>query len=68
MFKAQCKTTSKKVAIKHIDDFSDLEYGLIIINRELKIMRQLGEMTTAFMPALIDVIIPENERISDNKL
>lgn len=39
VYYAKCKTTSKKVAIKHIDDFTDLEYGLIVVIRELKIMR-----------------------------
>ena len=31
-------------------------------------MRQLGEMTTEFMPALIDVVVPENEKRSVKKL
>ena len=39
VYKAKCKNTSKKVAIKHIENFSDQEYGLIKVIREIKIMR-----------------------------
>ena len=64
VYKAKCKNTSKKVAIKHMNDFSDHSYGLVKVIRELKIMRKLGGMTTVFMPALIDVIIPKHEKRS----
>ena len=39
VYMAKCKTTRLKVAIKHMDDFSDHYYGLVKVIRELKIMR-----------------------------
>ena len=44
-----------------MNDFSEHDYGLVKAIREIKIMRQLGEVSTAFMPTLLDVIIPQNE-------
>ena len=64
VYRAVCKSTLKNVAIKHINDFADHDYGLVKLLREIQIMRQLGEDSHngGYLPGLIDIIIPENER------
>ena len=59
---AECLATKRKVAIKHMTDFADRDYGLVKVIRELQLMRLLGEECCSFMPELLDVIIPYNER------
>ena len=44
-----------------MNDFSEHDYGLVKAIREIKIMKELGEISTAFMPSLLDVIIPQKE-------
>ena len=66
VYKAKCRTTGKRVAIKHINDSTTHDYGLIKLLREIQIMRKLHEKSysqkSTFVPQLIDVIIPDNER------
>ena len=70
VYKAKCRKTGRKVAIKHINDCTTHDYGLVKLLREIKIIRQLHEKSGSkhidFVPELIDVIIPDDERSTES--
>ena len=62
VYEAECRNTAQIVAIKHIHDFAKTDYALVSVIRELTITRQIGQMSSEFIPGLIDVIIPKKEK------
>ena len=71
VIKAKCVRTGQTVAIKHIQGFTNHEYSIVKVIREIQIMRGLKEMQVAenlscYSPDLIDLLIPDSEIQSQN--
>ena len=71
--KGMCKQTKRPVALKIMKNETKLEYEIIKLLREIKILRQLNNLSDKyfekgyhpFVPKLIDILTPKSDQLGD---